>query len=316
MQFELTEALVKDLLFSMEDQVGEFYLDTGEGVIIGNEDEGFEEAREDRDRYICLPGWDSTDGFRLMEHFTAGLRNPALRNELSGALNRGKGVFRAFKNIISRYPETEKLWFNYKERGMRRKILNWYNGLREEWGLERVGGEPEDTGDLVLEDFRFRPSTENDRDLAAALHGACIEELRSYAAEHHLGMPYLPGAEGAGGWCFPGDPGLTAETVHGDFAGYIAAVRQGETLYIHALEVQAQYRGLGIGEELLTRFIGEVRRQGAGPEGTAPLRILVDLPSGSEGFSQVLSRDSFSPCMVRYSLEISDNDSGARPKTD
>jgi hypothetical protein len=52
-----------------------------------------------------------------MEHFAAGLRNPVVRNELTLALNRGRGVFRAFKDILSRYPETEKLWFSYKERG-------------------------------------------------------------------------------------------------------------------------------------------------------------------------------------------------------
>ena len=28
---------------------------------------------------------------------------------------------------------------------MRREILEWYNALREEWGLERLGEEPEET---------------------------------------------------------------------------------------------------------------------------------------------------------------------------
>ncbi|MDR3248158.1 MAG: GNAT family N-acetyltransferase, partial [Treponema sp.] len=103
MRFEMTDALMGDLLFSMEDQVGEFLLDTQEGVIIGENDDGFDKAAEDGDRFIALPGWDSSDGFRLMEHFAAGLRNPVLRNELVTALNRGKGVFRAFKDILSYY---------------------------------------------------------------------------------------------------------------------------------------------------------------------------------------------------------------------
>ncbi|MDR0730560.1 MAG: GNAT family N-acetyltransferase [Treponema sp.] len=319
MQFELSEALVRDLLFSMEDQMGDFYLDTREGVIIGNEDDDFDETQEDEDRYISLPGWDSTDGFRLMEHFTAGLRNPALRNELSEALNQGKGVFRSFKDTIARYPETEKLWFNYKEQGMRREILRWYNGLREEWGLERIGSEPEDTGDLILEDFRFRLSNETDRENAAALHRVCIDGLRSYAVEHHVGMmetPLFPAAEQSNGgpWCFPGDLGLTAETGNGDFAGYAAAVRRGGTLYIHALEVQPQYRGLGIGKGLLSRFIEEARRRFAcSPDsgGKVPLQMFIDLPAGSEGFSQALFRDFFKSCMVRYCLEIPGSGSGA-----
>ncbi|MDR0670258.1 MAG: GNAT family N-acetyltransferase [Treponema sp.] len=318
MQFELSEALIRDLLFSMEDQMGDFCLDTREGIIIRTmDDEDYEEGyldetEEDEKRYISLPAWDSTDGFRLMEHFTAGLRNPALRNELSRALNRGKGVFRSFKDTIARYPETEKLWFTYKEQGMKREILRWYNGLREEWGLERIGGEPEETGDLVLEDFRFHLSKETDREAAAALHRVCIEELRAYAAEHTGDMAETPAflaLEQPDGWCFPGDLGLTAETGTGDFAGYTAAVRRGETLYIHALEVQPQYRGLGIGKGLLSRCIEEARRRfvcSPGPDGEVPLRILIDLPAGSEGFSQVLFRDSFTTCMVRYCLPAQD----------
>jgi ribosomal protein S18 acetylase RimI-like enzyme len=326
MQFDLTEALIRDLLFSMEDQVGSFFLDTREGIVVGEGDDGYNGAGENGDRYIPLPDWGPPDGFRMMEHFTAGLRNPALRNELEEALNRGKGVFRAFKDIISRYPETEKLWFDYKERGMRRDILRWYNGLREEWGLERIGGEPEETGDLVLEDFRFRPSGEADREAAAALHRICVDEARVYAAEHRLGteeMPAFLAAEppGAETWCFPGDQGLLAETGNGEFAGYIAAVRravgravrQNESLYICALEVLPQYRGLGIGEDLLSRFIEDARRQSAvspGPEGKAggkaggKLQILIDLPAGSEGFSPVLFRDSFNPYMIRYCLDL------------
>jgi GNAT superfamily N-acetyltransferase len=304
MQFELTEALIGDLLFSMEDQMGEFFLDTQEGVIIGENDNGFAEALEDEseDRYISLPTWDSSDGFRLMEHFTAGLRNPVLRNELAGALNRGKGVFRAFKDILSRYPETEKLWFSYKERGMKREILRWYNGLREEWGLERSGGEPEDTGDLVLEDFRFRPLEENDREAAEALHRHCADELRDHAAEQGLGTAgFLAGDDGYDetAWVFPGDLALAAETGGGEFAGYIAALRQEDGLRVYALEVRPTYRGLGIGETLLARFLEQAKTPDAKAEG---FHILIDLPAGSNSFSPVLFRNAFKPYAIRYCL--------------
>ncbi|MDR2745943.1 MAG: GNAT family N-acetyltransferase [Treponema sp.] len=300
MQFELSEALIKDLLFSMEDQMGNFFLDTQEGTIIGEEDDGFDQVKEDEDRYISLPGWDSSDGFRLMEHFAAGLRNSTIRDELAAALNRGKGVFRAFKDIISRYPETEKLWFGFKERGMRREILRWYNALREQWGLDRIGLEPEETGDLVLEDFRFRLAGDGDREAAAALHRTCVEEMRSYAMEQGLGAVYQEShCRTEWAWSFPGDLSMVVETGNGDFAGYIAASRQGGVLRIHALEVHSEYRGLGIGESLLTRFIEEARRQFGARKG-APFQILIDLPAGSEGFSQVLYRDSFKPYAVRY----------------
>jgi GNAT superfamily N-acetyltransferase len=308
MQFELSEALIKDLLFSMEDQMGSFLLDTREGVIIGEEDEDFDQTEQDGDRYISLPGWDSSDGFRLMEHFTAGLRNTAVRDELAGALNRGRGVFRAFKDIISHYPEIEKLWFGFKERGMRREILRWYNALREQWGLDRIGVEPEETGDLVLEDFRFQLSGKEDREAAAALHRRCLEELHFYTADRGSGTAEMFSREDGRyewAWSFPGDLSLTAKTGSGDFVGYIAAFRQGGVLRIYALEVLSDYRGLGIGESLLSQFVEEARRQFAGSVKTrAPLRILIDLPNESTGFSQVLYRDSFTPYAVRYCLTI------------
>lgn len=38
---------------------------------------------------------------------------------------------------------------------MKREVIRWYNALREEWGLELIGEEPEETDDLVQDDFRF-----------------------------------------------------------------------------------------------------------------------------------------------------------------
>jgi GNAT superfamily N-acetyltransferase len=109
--------------------------------------------------------------------------------------------------------------------------------------------------------------------------------------------------EDRGGWSFPGDLSLVVETGTGDFAAYIAAFRQDsaafrqdQVLRVQALEVRGEYRGLGIGEGLLARFIEEARRQFPGPG----LQILIDLPTGSEGFSPVLYRDSFKPYAVRY----------------
>ena len=316
MQFDLTDALMDEILFFMEDQNGDFFLDTVEGVIAGGI-EGlefyFEENpdidRDDDSRFIDLPEWDSSDGFRLMEQFSAAFRNPMIRNDLKAALNHGRGVFRAFKNTLGRYPEAEKLWHTYKANEMKKVVITWYNGLREEWGLEEIGLEPEETDDLVLEDFRFRPFNNDDIEKAKSLHNLCMEEFKKNLVEsgaknsaevliretltfHHSLDIYIEE-----------EPSLihsmAAETVGGEFAGYVSGVLLDSILYIQSLEVKAEYLGLGIGESLLQKFIESF-------DSNELDQVLLDLPSWAEGFSRFLLRESFHPYAVRYRLNPRD----------
>jgi len=313
MQFELTEALIDEILFSMEDQNGEFLLDTVESTVVGGV-EGLDEFLKNNDgesssRYISLPDWDSASGFRLMERFAAGFRNPLVREELSTALGRGRGVFRAFKDTLGRYPEAEKYWFSFKEKEMRREILRWYNGLREEWGLEQIGEEPEETDDLVLEDFHFRPFKNEDLALAEELHCQCLEEYRKTLAETGAGSStgaLLSGSQifhslsdtagqssGPEGRKLSCEIGMVAESVNGEFAAYISGIERGTSLYIQSLEVKAEFRGLGIGEALLVKFLETLDPGNV-------CQVFLDLPSWAEGFSRVLLRESFKPYTVRY----------------
>lgn len=292
MQFELTEALIDDILFSMENQDMECYLNTKEGVVVSPNDDDFldEEGGEavSRENWIDLPQWESSDGFRLMEKFAAGLRNPLVREELSSALDRGRGVFRAFKDVLSRYPEMEQFWFSFKEKEMRRAILTWYNGLREEWGLALVGEEPEETEDLVLEDFTFRTATAEDADKAAALHEICVAELNL--------SPVPPNRIAEKKTQFPGTVSMVAETGKLDFAGYAVGILNNETIHISALEVMPEYRGLGIGEKLLEILLQNVTERNF-------THISIDLPLPSEGFSRVLVRFGFFAYESRYALK-------------
>ena len=279
MQFELSDALIDDILFSMEDQEWVFFIDCQEGVVISEED-AREALEEDTDRFIDLPKWDSSDGFRLMERFTTAFRNPMIRNELSSALNQGKGVFRAFKNTLSLYPEAEKLWFSYKEREMKREIVRWYNGLREEWGMEKIGLEPEETGDLVLEDFRFREFHDDDRAAAAELHRLCLEDALDDDRFKDIPKETLA---------------ITAESVSGEFAGYVSAGQKGRNLFIHALEVRPEYRGLGIGKALLSQLLAKL-------DPSKVSQVFLDLSAKDECFSRALAREGFVPQITRYCL--------------
>ncbi len=294
MRFELTEALIDQLLFAMEDQDQNLVLDLNSGMVVDADDM---DADGTATELVPLPQWDSSDGFRLMERFAAGLRNPPVRDELSQALDRGKGVFRAFKDVLSRHPEVERLWYLHKGMEMRRVILTWYNALREEWGLDRLGDEPEETADLVLEDFTFRAGTPEDAAATEALHQTCIRE-------YEQSTPSKPvRTERDARRLFPGDLSLVAETGRGDFAGCIAGLREGKVLRITALEVNPEYRGLGIGEELLTALLARL-------DPIQTTQVLLDLPTGSESFSRVLHRGGFLPYMTRYSLALRSSGNG------
>jgi ribosomal protein S18 acetylase RimI-like enzyme len=286
MQFELTSALIDEILFFMEDQNGEFLLDTREGVVLNTEfdapdDEG---GDEDEDRYISLPEWGPSDGFRLMERFAAGLRGTPVREELSAALDRGRGAFRAFKDTLARYPETEKLWYAFKDREMKRAVISWYNGLRESWGMELIGEEPEDIANLVLEDFRFREGTAADTAAAEELHCLC-EESEQLAVSSEQ-------------WVFPGEICFVAETAGGEFAGYICADGSDDCLRICAVEVRPEYRGLGLGKTLTGLLLEKA-------DSRKISQITIDLPAGREYFSRARLREDFRPSVQRYKRIVS-----------
>ncbi|MDR2922929.1 MAG: UPF0158 family protein [Treponema sp.] len=291
MSFELTDALLQEILFSMENQDNVFLLDTREGVVVsaGDIEEADCEGEPGKDRFIPLPGWSPQDGYRVMERFAAGLHNPMIREQLTAALNQGRGVFRAFKDVLAQHPQTEKLWFAFKDRAMKREVIAWYNSYREIRGLELLGGEPEDTSSLILEDFLLREGTESDYEKADALHKLCL------GAGDDAGLEVF---QSMNQWAFPGDLCFIAETLSGDFSGYICAVRSAPlSLHICALEVSGEYRGLGLGKALLGRFLEKA--------GILQIRnITVDLPGETDNFSRALLMEHFKPCVQRYLLTL------------
>jgi len=286
MQFELNSALIDEILFFMEDKDGYFLLDTEEKIVI-NPDLNEADEETDADRYINLPEWTSSDGFRLMEHFTANLRNALVREELSAALNSRHGVFRAYKNVLSQYPEIEKRWYDYKDSEMKHEVISWYNSLRESWGLEQIGEEPEETGSLIHEDFQIRKGASGDIFLVKELHSLCVDELKKTIPVHESIICNLT---------FPGDISFVAETADGEFAGFLCAISSGleseKFLQISAIVVKPEYRGLGIGKALVEHLLKQADAK------KAP--VIIDIPAGQENFSRALLRENFKPCITRY----------------
>ncbi|MDR2193107.1 MAG: GNAT family N-acetyltransferase [Treponema sp.] len=274
MYFELTLSLIEDLLFYMENQNAEFLLDSEHAAVINKNDRTGPD-NSGGDRYIAIPAWKSADGFRLMECFAVDVRNHEARDALQSSLEQGRGVFRAFKQTLSEFPDVEKHWFSFKHRKMRRAILAWYNALRESWNMEKIGEEPDETEDLFLEDFIFRAYEANDSEAVKTLHAACCKET-----------PYDLG-----------DPALVVETAHREFAGFIGVKRKETLLYICNLEVRPEYRRLGIGSELCSRLLKNAEQEHIS-------KVYIDIPVEFEGFSRFLYRSSFKPLVTRYRLDL------------
>jgi ribosomal protein S18 acetylase RimI-like enzyme len=313
MRFELTDAIIDDILFAMESQDDDYSFDTKRCMVSGgNLDEfaGFEDADFEEDsaddepgRYIDIPEWDSADGFALMEHFTAGVKNPKAQRALSGALNRGKGVFRAFKDALAAFPELEKRWFVYKEDEMKRAIRDWYDGLREEWGLEGVtrptdARESGDNEALVAEDFIFRDCGEADIEAAVALHQACLDE--HCASENLFLHGEIVHTNMQPDWNCPGSEHIAALTPAGDFAGYAVAQPEGRAMHIKILLTSPDYRGLGLGEALLERLLSKIDAKNLG-------EVTINLPKGADGFASALVKFGFKPLSTRWARENQKN---------
>jgi GNAT superfamily N-acetyltransferase len=289
MRFELDNALLDEILFYMENQDGKFLLDTQKVIITDIRNNDYEDKADfnDERRFTSLPQWSSGDGYRLMKTFAAKLKNPVARQELSDVLNRNKGVFRSFRNVLEQYPETEKMWFSFKEQKMKDKVIAWYNSLREEWGIEPVGIEPEDNSSLVLEDFTLREGKTSDCENATALHKLCIEERedKTFSTLFEETNPFV----------FPGDLCIIVENLAGDFCGFISAVADfSPHLRICQLEVKSEYRGMGLGKTLLAKLLEKAQNN--------KINITIDLPEDLSFFSRSLHLENFIPFTQRFVL--------------
>jgi GNAT superfamily N-acetyltransferase len=153
MMFTLTSEIIDNIAFWMEDQHGNFVINMRTGDVLDVDNlQGDDVPGDD---YADIPEWGPAHGFGLMENFTASLKNPPAQKKLAAALNRGRGVFRAFKDAVAEFPEVEKMWFAYKDRELEKTVRVWYAALCEESGIRQIGEEPEETEELVKEDFQF-----------------------------------------------------------------------------------------------------------------------------------------------------------------
>ena len=272
--FELTDELISEIIFAMEDQDSDWVVGIEDRQLVSADEIDEADAEpggQAEPRYVPIPVWEPADGFHLMERFVERLRNEELQSRLRDALAARRGVFRAFKNVLRENPAFEKRWHRFKDQEMRAAVVDWYNDLRVAWGLAPIEIPEEPPDELLLTDIDVRAP--GDADLAGfekmrhAGREALITEYPEMGVflEDQLTHAQTPAPIGENGHV----RALVAEAASGELCGYIcgtaapavsaavsawpAEVRS--KLAIEEIFVWPEYRGLGIGRLLIQTFI-------------------------------------------------------------
>jgi len=260
MTFLLTEELTDSIISAMENQETVFVVDAKANQLVVQENE------PDEDIYYGLPEWKPADGFSIREEFVKRLHAPLAHDELQNVLHSGRGVFKSFRNVLKNYPEIDKRWHIFKHRYMSARVNEWYNSLREIWGLEKLDQLMESDEALVHDDFSFKEyNSETDKEsiLFNITASECVEENLPLELgnavfgmwRHHFEMTNITSSIG-----------YICHSLSDDFAGCITTSQILETqekiVVVTSLFVPEQFRGLGIGTELLSMCISKLQSSG------------------------------------------------------
>ncbi len=273
MTFELTDSLMDKILYYMENQDDVWLVNANDSTVVGSSglDDDLDAERSDSGIYYAIPEWSSDDGFQMLRDFTNNLHSPLAREDLKRALNGGRGVFRRFKDAVKSYPEVERKFYAFKDGRMKARVKEWYNALRESWGIEKLasteGEDSDDTEELVLDDFIFRAydSAKDRNDIALGSALVAEEYRRQYSLE--LGEAVAEMWQRLSAYSFPEAKfGFVCRSQQEEFLGcllvsFCPSSSKTSVLLTDFFVVQ-NYRGLGIGEELLSKCLFLLKNQG------------------------------------------------------
>lgn len=298
MKEELSDEVVDQIVFGMEDQEHSYYFDREKQIVIKINDVSEEKLQATSRRYVPIPEWRPVDGFYMMEQFVGSIKNPIYREELRDALKGGRGVFRRFKDFLKRHEPLERLWFNFKEGEMRRIVRRWYGRITDAEEMEKLGEEPEETEQLLLSDLaieeREESAEQRDKKLEKALSESLYDvsaELRELVLEERLTVcgdadsTTVEALDGAG-------------EVVGTAGGELFSAEGGVIFKLIYLYVEPLYRGMGLSRLLLDRMTESAKRTGA-------KELVVDIPSGSSFLERELYERGFSEYVRSFSLRWS-----------
>lgn len=289
----LSDEFLYQIIFCMEDQSNTYCLDLVEGQLTQVEFVGDRRA-EDPARFIELPAWRPSDGFRTMDKFVSSLRNPIYRERLREVLRGGKGVFRQFKDVLREQPALERLWYYFKDKEIRNVIYLWYERNDEAFRLSRLAIEPEDDAkELLQEDFTVSSDLSQwvetierlmDSFLLSMAEGGALSRLASCSVRD-----MWKESEG-------NREGLVALTGGGLFAGCLVwSGVDDRTAQVVFYYVEPEFRGLGLYKFLFDHMSRRLSRSGV---------LDVVVPLMGDGVVTESMFDAVSPVLMMKKLAV------------
>ncbi len=292
MIFTLTDELIDSIISAMDNQETVYVVDAALNQLV----DGALHA-PDEENFYSLPEWKSADGFQIREDFVNQLHSPLAHDELQNVLHSGRGVFKNFRNILKSYPEIDKRWHIFKHRTMSARINEWFNSLREIWGLEKLDQLSESDVNLVHDDFSFDdydPSVDKKTIISNVNASVCENEKLPSEVINAIYTMWQNQFENDKAAV---QTGYVCNSLSDDFSGCITAslISKGQEkiFSITSLFVPEQFRGLGIGTELLNLCITKLEKMGTNwvlvpdffaPDLLQPLLIRTGFKKFSSGY--------------------------------
>jgi len=255
--FQLTTEIIDMIIFAMENQSEDYFVDLKTAAVISNEE--LSAGYDPDSSVISVPEWLPSDGFQLMESFVVSLHNPLQKDSLRKILSAGKGAFKNFKSAVKEDQSLTQQWYQHKENIMSSRVIEWYNLNSEILKYKDINENTDETENLVLSDFVFSINNTKWKNIIREKSAESIKE--SFEDKKDLLGVYLIDRIDM----FSDIPGnipvfACAESLDGSLAGLISGilVRTGPSrrmvAVVNAIWIEKKFRGLGIARHLIDLF--------------------------------------------------------------
>ncbi len=301
--FELTDEIIDLIIFGMEDQGEDYYVNIQNGIVGSR---SFilrdQNAANIDSTAIPVPEWHPSDGFQLMERFVAAIHNPVHKEALVDILSAGRGAFRNFKSYVKESEILSKQWYSHKDKIMRSRVVEWYNTNCDILKYKDIEENTDETENLILDDFVFRIDYSDQEDLIKCKAEVSIREnldkrgkgIADFFIKRNILFLESPGVEALS---------VYAETLEGEYAGSITGGSFSDTDsdtklgVVHSVWVEKKFRGMGLARHLIDQFLKEAVNRSI-------KTVLFELPGGSSELKSTLEARAASSIFTTMAVNI------------